>query len=96
MTSNERYELAVTVSDKSLPLQQRIEALLRILDFDPELALHAALRVAEDPTEEPETLRAVGEQLDVIGEAHRHPTEWEIRDMCDIAFTAYCDPGNRK
>jgi hypothetical protein len=92
--SNERYELAVSVSNKSLPLEQRIEAVFRLLEFDPELALHAALRVAEDPTEEPETLRAMGGQLNVIGSAHRYPTEFEIRDMCDMAHDAYCDPGN--
>lgn len=89
---NERYELAVSVRNKSLPLQKRIEAVFQLLDFDPELALHAALRVAEDPTEEPETLRAMGKQLNVIGSAHRYPTEFEIRDMCDIAHDAYCDP----
>jgi hypothetical protein len=91
---NERYELVVSVSNKSLPLEQRIAALFRLLDLDPELALHAALRVAEDPTEEPETLRAMGSQLNIIGSGHRYPTEFEIRDMCDIANDAYCDPGS--
>jgi hypothetical protein len=93
---NERYELAVSVSNKSLPLEQRMEAVFHLLDLDPELALHAALRVAEDRTEEPEMLRAMGEQLNEIGSAHRYPTEFEIRDMCDIAHDAYCDPGNSR
>jgi hypothetical protein len=90
---NERYDLAVSVGRKSLPLEQRLKAASRLLDLDPELALHAVLKVAEDPTERPHTLRAMGRQLNVIGSVHRFPTEFEIRNMCDVADDAFCDPG---
>lgn len=91
---NERYELAESVGRKLLPLKQRIEAASRLLELDPELALHAVLRAAEDLTEGPETLRALGRQLDAIASVHRHPTEFEMRDLSDVAFDAFCDPGD--
>jgi hypothetical protein len=89
---DERYELTTSIRDHSLAAEQRIDAVARLLEVDPELALHAVLLVTEDPAEESAILSVMGRQLNVIAAVHRFPTEWEVRDMQDIAYDAFCDP----
>ncbi|MEY9937661.1 hypothetical protein [Streptacidiphilus sp. MAP5-3] len=92
MDPDEKTELARSISDRLTPLKERVECARRLALMDPEQALKSVIEVTENDEEEPETLRAMGRQLALIAETHRYPSEFETRDVADIAYEAYCNP----
>ncbi|MFJ9544379.1 hypothetical protein ACIRPX_45250 [Streptomyces sp. NPDC101225] len=82
---------ASVVLNSSADLADRIAALLRLSTLDTEKAIQVAISVTENPDELPVVLVAVGEEIAHIASKTRWLTEFEVRNMSDVAFDAYCE-----
>lgn len=77
--------------DPSAGLADRISALVQLSALDAERAIQVAISVTENPNEPPGVLVAVGEEIARIASKTRWLTEFEVRNMSDVAFDAYCE-----
>jgi hypothetical protein len=85
---------ARVVLDSSINLGDRIAAVRRIALLDIEGAISAAITVTENVEEPPDVLIAMGKELARITSNYRWLTEFEVRNMGDVAYEAYCEsPG---
>jgi hypothetical protein len=91
MSLNDVIRLANSIIDRSLSLADRVESVRQLCQLDPEWALQSVLHVTEDAEEDVAVLKAMGLELDKIAQVHRPLTEFETRDMSDIAYLAYCE-----
>ncbi|MFF2521810.1 hypothetical protein [Streptomyces liangshanensis] len=89
--SNRESETNALILDVSAQLEERIAALRRIAVADPEAAIEVGIRVTENLGEAPIALTSVGRELARIASNHRWLTEFEVRNMDDSAFEAYCE-----
>ena len=90
MSGQESDEVAM-VLDSSVGDVDRIAALREISQADPEQALQLAIRVSENQAESRDTFIAFGEELAQIASSHRWVTEFELRNMSELAFDSYCE-----
>ncbi|MFF4248920.1 hypothetical protein ACFYY2_31265 [Streptomyces sp. NPDC001822] len=89
--SNQVAMATAAVMDSSTDLADRIAALRLLSGLNTERAIQVAISVTEDPDEPPIVLVAVGEELARIALETRWLTEFEVRNMSDVAFDAYCE-----
>lgn len=89
--SDQESEQIAMILDPSVDDSGRIAALEQISQVDPERALQLAIRVSEDQEEGSGTLIAFGRELARIASSYRWVTEFEIRDMTEVAFNSYCE-----
>ncbi|MFE2609758.1 hypothetical protein ACFXDI_41990 [Streptomyces mirabilis] len=90
MGDQEAEQIAM-ILDPSVDDSGRIAALEQISQVDPEMALQLAIRVSEDQEEGRDTLIAFGRELARIASSYRWVTEFEIRNMSEVAFNSYCE-----
>lgn len=85
------FHRVAMILDPSVEDSERIAALQRISQVDPEKALQLAIRVSEGQEEEHGTLIAFGIEMARIASTYRWVTEFETRNMTELAFGSYCE-----
>ncbi|EFL18374.1 hypothetical protein [Streptomyces sp. C] len=79
------------VLDPSADLADRVAALVQLSALNAERAIQVAISVTENCDESPSVLAAMGEEIARISSKTRWLTEFEVRNMRDVAFDAYCE-----
>lgn len=77
--------------DKSLPAATRLEAAARLVTADPFKAKEILIKTAADASAEVDLLQGIGKELARCAGLTSHLTEWDFRDMTDVAHDAYWD-----
>ncbi|WP_381797779.1 hypothetical protein [Streptomyces niveus] len=88
--SDQADSASAVVLDPSADLAVRISALVQLSALNAERAIQLAISVTENPDEPPGALAAVGKEIARIASKTRWLTEFEVRNMSDVAFDAYC------
>jgi hypothetical protein len=84
-------DLRALALDMSLDDVCRTQALSALRAADASIARDVALIIADRAEESENLLRAVGFELARLGAAGTEVTEWDLRDMTDAAFKAFCE-----
>jgi len=86
-----RRDLSQVVLDAARSPQERREAIGELAKVDPASAVEALLRVGERTTEHAEILRAAGTELARLSHQSNEVSEFDMRNLTEIAYLAYCD-----
>ncbi|MDX3772257.1 MULTISPECIES: hypothetical protein [unclassified Streptomyces] len=79
------------VLDSSAELSDRVAALHQLSSLNTEKAIQVAISVTENPDEPPVALVAIGKEIARIASNGRWLTEFEVRNMSELAFETYCE-----
>jgi hypothetical protein len=84
-------DLSEVILDAGRSPQERCEAMGELAKLDPESAVDALLKVGERATEHAEILRAAGTELARLSHLSKQVSEFDMRNLTEIAYVAYCD-----
>ncbi|MEU7917363.1 hypothetical protein ACGFIP_16325 [Micromonospora zamorensis] len=88
---DEFFELALLVVDKSGVVLERCNAIPRMTEIDPVRAKEILLGIASTWDESDEVLRQAGKWLGLIAAKAGYLSEWDMRDITEVAYAAYCE-----
>lgn len=77
--------------DLSADIGSRLTALRRLAEVDPERALEAAIEATRSLDATEAALAMLGAELGRVAAKYRDLTEFELRNMREAAFDAYCE-----
>ncbi|MFD0732728.1 hypothetical protein [Planotetraspora mira] len=89
--SDEMALAGAKILDTSADLPDRVAALGELANLDAERAIQIAINVTENAEEPSDVLIAMGKELARIASNSRWLTEFEVRNIGDAAFEAYCE-----
>jgi hypothetical protein len=84
-------DLTEKLLDPALSVESRLDAGARLLATDPAAAREPLIRAASESTADPAYLEGVGRLLARCAGLTSPLTEWDFRDMTDIAHDVYWD-----
>jgi len=84
-------DLVEKLLDAALPVESRLDAGARLLATDPGAAREPLIRAASGSSGDPAYLEGVGRLLARCASMTVPLTEWDFRDMADIAHDVYWD-----
>ena len=82
-------ECKMDLLDHSLALPARLVAAQRLVDLNANRAKPVLIAAAADETDDVVVLAGVGEALARCADLTSHLTEWDFRDMTDVAHDTY-------
>jgi hypothetical protein len=82
-------DLTEKLLDAALPVESRLEAGRRLLVDDPGVAREVLIRAASEAIADAAYLEGVGRLLARCASLTSPLTEWDFRDMADIAHDTY-------
>lgn len=89
--SDQAATACAVLLDLTAEPRDRVAALVQLAALDTERAFRVAISVTENADESRDVLVALGEQIARIASKTRWLTEFEVRNMRDAAFDAYCE-----
>ncbi|MET7877749.1 hypothetical protein [Micromonospora profundi] len=88
---DEFFELALVAMDKSGDVSVRGNAISRMAELDPVKAKGILIGVASAGDEPDELLRQAGKSLGLLAAKAGYLSEWDLRDVTESAYEAYCE-----
>ncbi|MFD6562647.1 hypothetical protein [Micromonospora profundi] len=88
---DEFFELALVAADRSGGVSERCNAISRMAELDPVKAKEILIGVASADDEPDELLRQAGKSLGLLAAKAGYLSEWDLRDVTESAYEAYCE-----
>jgi hypothetical protein len=86
-----RKDLSRVILDEGRGVQERREAMEELATADPASAVQALLQIGKRATEQAQIVRAAGTELARLSHLGNEVSEFDLRNLTEIAYQAYCD-----